>query len=113
VDPITLAIVTAIAAKGAESVGQQAGPALKMLVAKVLTKLAGHPALAAAQESPASDEQLETLSATVQADPELRSLWQQARSEVTATRDGVANTFFGQAEKVVQLRDVHGDLNIS
>jgi hypothetical protein len=112
-DPITLAIVTAIAAKGAESVGQQAGPALKTLVAKVLTKLTGHPALVAAQEGHASDEQLETLSATVQADPELRSLWQQARSEVTVTQGGVSNTFLGQAEKVIQLRDVHGDLNIS
>ncbi|MCW2918326.1 MAG: hypothetical protein JWN52_6394 [Actinomycetia bacterium] len=44
---------------------------------------------------------------------EVRALWQQVRIETTVDHGGVSNTFHGQADKIVQLRDLHGDLNIS
>lgn len=48
-------------------------------------------------------------------DPEfgtqIRALWNHAG--LTAADGGVVNIFHGQADKVIQLRDVGGDLNIS
>jgi hypothetical protein len=43
---------------------------------------------------------------------EIRALWLQAAPRA-ATGDAVSNVFYSKADKVIQLRDVHGDLNIS
>jgi hypothetical protein len=43
---------------------------------------------------------------------ELETIWQRAHTDASATDDGVVNVFTGRAERVVQLRDVQGDLNI-
>jgi hypothetical protein len=42
---------------------------------------------------------------------QIRSLWNQ--TGLSMTEEGVVNIFHGQADKVIQLRDVHGDLNIN
>jgi hypothetical protein len=42
---------------------------------------------------------------------EIRALW--LRAAPNTTDDAVSNAFYGKADKVIQLRDVHGDLNIS
>lgn len=118
-DPITLAIAAAIAGKGAESLGKQAGPALTSLVRRVKEKFAGKPAetaaLEAARAHPEDERHTEALAAALDRagadDPafhaELRSLWQQT----TASGDAVINNFYGNTEKTVQLRDVHGDMH--
>jgi hypothetical protein len=55
------------------------------------------------------------LAEAMQRDPafarELRGHWQAASVELTADRGGVVNQFSGQADTVVQARDIHGDLS--
>jgi hypothetical protein len=122
-DPFTIAVATAIATKSAESLGGQVGPAFAALVAKVKAKFRGKPeeqVLAAAEQHPESDDHLRALAAALSLaaadDPafgaelrELRSLAQQ-RVEVSG---GVANIIQGHADKVVQMKDVHGGLTIN
>ena len=36
-----------------------------------------------------------------------------AHTQAAASEDGVVNVFNGKAERVIQLRDVRGDLNIT
>ena len=43
---------------------------------------------------------------------ELRVQWRAASVELQADRGGVVNQFSGQASKVVQARDIHGDLSL-
>ncbi|HXA63475.1 MAG TPA: hypothetical protein VNW94_30385 [Streptosporangiaceae bacterium] len=98
------------------------GPAISALTKWVREKFSGRPLesalLAAAEADPAHAEALTgALDQAAQADPEfgreLRDRWEQIQSNTTAGHGGVANVFHGRAEKVVQLRDLHGDLNIS
>ncbi|MGI8332456.1 hypothetical protein ACRYCC_20995 [Actinomadura scrupuli] len=124
-DPITMAIATAVATKGAESLGQQAGPALAALVRRIRERFTGRPAeeaaLAAAEERPEEPGRVEALAEALQRvareDPgfggELRAVWQRIQVETTADHGVVANTFDGRADKVVQFRDIHGDFTIS
>jgi hypothetical protein len=42
----------------------------------------------------------------------MRALWTQSRTEASVADDGVVNSFHGRADKVVQLRDIHGNLTI-
>lgn len=126
-DPLTMAIATAIATRSAESLGHEAGPALIALVRRVRERLTGRPAeeaaLTAAQEQPEVPGRVEALADALQRvtledigfGRELRALWQQLRVETAAGYGGVgvANSFHGRADKVVQLRDAHADLDLS
>ena len=123
-DPITLAIATAIAGKTAESLTEQARQSLAALTRRVREKFRGRPAelatLEAARDDPDSGEHITELARALHEasadDPEfgneIRTLWDQVHVAAAAQDDGVVNVFSGRAEKVVQLRDVHGDLNI-
>jgi hypothetical protein len=117
-DPVTMAIATAVAGKAAESLTEQARQCLAALVRRVREKFrdrpAGQAALAAAQDDPGSGalagELARALDEASAEDPEfgrqIRDLWSQVRA------CDVVNVFHGRADKVVQLRDVHGDLHI-
>jgi hypothetical protein len=118
-DPITMAIATAVAGKAAESLTDHARQAIATITTKVRERLRGRPgeaALEAAIADPAAATELARLldqefAADQGFSDEIRALW--LRAAPAATDNAVANVFRGKAEKVVQLRDVHGDLNIS
>jgi hypothetical protein len=122
-DPVTLAIATAVAGKAAESLPGQSGAGLAALVRRIREKFrdrpAGQAALTAAQDDPGPGAVAELAVALDEAgaeDPEfgrqIRELWDNVRTAATASDHGVVNVFHGRADKVVQLRDVHGDLRI-
>jgi hypothetical protein len=123
-DPITMAIATAVAGKAAESMTDQARKCLAALVRRIKDKFrdrpAGQAALEAAQRDPGSGalagELARALDEASAEDPEfgtqLRELWDRVGLRAAAGDQGVVNVFHGRAGKVVQLRDVHGDLSI-
>lgn len=119
-DPITVAIASAVAGKAAESFSGQTGRALAAIIKRIRDKFQGRPAalatLDAVEEGHGSAAELTALLDQASAeDPEfgrqISALWNQAA--VTATDGGVVNFFHGNADKVVQMRDIHGDLTIS
>jgi hypothetical protein len=119
-DPLSMAIAAAAAGKAAESLTGQAGQVIAAIRLKIRERFRGDlgeiPALDAAHGDPSAAAGLARfLDAEFAADPafrdEIRALWLQAAPAVTD--DAVSNVFYGKADKVVQLRDVHGDLNIS
>jgi hypothetical protein len=119
-DPVTMAIATAVAGKAAESLTDQARECLAALARRIRDKFrdrpAGQAALAAAQDDPGSGAAVGELARALDEagaeDPEfgrqVRELWTQVR----AGDHGAVNIFHGRADKVVQLRDLHGDLHI-
>ncbi|MCP9950009.1 MULTISPECIES: hypothetical protein [Actinomadura] len=120
---MTVAIATAMAGKAVEVAGEPVRAAVAELSRRVRTRLRGRPsdeeALARAAEDPAPGR-ITTLASAIEhlmaEDPEFgaeaRTLWNQAQTNAAATNDGVVNVLNGQAGRVVQLRDVHGDVNI-
>jgi hypothetical protein len=125
-DPIILAIATAVASQATQSLTSQAGHAIAEITRRIRHRFRDRPAdlaiLTAAQgESASPDRAAElahALDRAIAEDPafgeEIRTLWDQSgTTPVTATGDAVANVFTGKAAKVVQLRDVHGDLTIN
>jgi hypothetical protein len=118
-DPLTMAIATAVVGKAAESLTGQAAEAVAAIRQKIRERFRGDPsevpALDGARDDPSAMAGLARfIDMEFAADPafrdEIRALWLQAAS---ATDDAVSNVFYGKADKVIQLRDVHGDLNIS
>ena len=118
-DPIIVAIATAAAGKIGESLSAGVGETMTAIARRVREKLGPRPTalatLDAARDDPARIADLAVLlDEAMTSDPEfgrqLRALWQQ--NAVRVSEDGVVNEFHGNAERVVQLRDVHGDLNL-
>jgi hypothetical protein len=119
-DPITLAIATAVAGKAAESLTDQARQSVAAIVRRFREKFQGHPAELATLDEARDDhtripELAMLLDEASMQDPEfgvqIRALWDQ--TGLIATGEGTVNIFHGKAGKVIQLRDVHGDLNIN
>ena len=118
-DPITLAIASAAAGKAAEAMSDQAKETVAAIVKCIREKLRHQPAeltiLDAAKDNPSRIEELaiildEASAGDVEFGTRLRMLWNQAG--LAAGEGGVVNAFHGTAGKVIQLRDVHGDINI-
>src|SRR5512139_2312211 len=131
---MTVAIATAMAGKAVEVAGEPVRAAVAELVRRVRDRLRRAPggrestrpgnaeAESAAHENPGHEdpegiaELQETIQRLIEQDPrfgaELRAIWSRAHQSITADDHGVVNVFNGQAGKVVQLRDVHGDLTI-
>ena len=120
-DPVTTAIATAVAGSAAQSLTAQATRALAQITDRIRHKLHGNSrdlAIPAGPHGSGSRERATALAALLhqafQEDPafaaQLTTLWQDYQD---ATAGTVTNTFHGTAGNVVQLRDVHGDLNIS
>ncbi|MFD0535326.1 hypothetical protein ACFQY7_17810 [Actinomadura luteofluorescens] len=140
---MTLAIAAAAAGKAVELTGQPVKDGIVVFGRKVRDRFRGRPAdeevlssavsapddggrvalLAealrrAVEEDPGFADDLEAaFQHAMEEDPDLldkvNSHLQQARLEATANDEGVINVFTGTAEKVVQLRDVHGGLSIN
>jgi hypothetical protein len=124
-DPVTLAIASAVAGKVAESLTDQARQALTELRARIRRKFLHRPEdlaiLEAAQADPSSSGRIAQVASLIERtaldDPafgnDIRSLWNQVQIEINTTNSAITNVFHGQADKVVQTRDVHGDLTIN
>lgn len=117
-DPLALAIASAAAGKAAESVTGQAQQAFAAMVGKIRERLRRRPEDVTALDAAARDESgVEPLAVVLErefeASPdfrdELSGLWQQ----ISGGESAVSNVFLGKADKVVQARDVHGDLTIN
>jgi hypothetical protein len=122
-DPMTVAIATAMAGKAVEVAGEPVRAAVAELSRRVRERFRGRPSGQAELERAEGDpapERIAALASAVQDlmadDPafgeEVRAIWNRAQTNAAATGDGVVNVLNGQAGKVVQLRDVRGDLNI-
>jgi cation transport regulator ChaC len=125
-DPMMLDVATIIVRKTVEALADPAKDAVVRLMTTVRNRFRGdkeaETALAVAEAAPDSPAHVEELARVLErlsaADPEfsrdLRTLRNLVRGESTSTAqdDGVINNFTGTAEKVVQLRDVHGNINL-
>jgi hypothetical protein len=123
-DEMVMAIATALATRGAEAAvagGKNALGALVRLVRRRFgTDAAATEALHAATEDPSDQAQIVRLSAMLtrimvndpEFDEQLRGYWGQVAGHQTADHGGVVNLFSGRAEKVVQARDIQGDINL-
>jgi hypothetical protein len=118
-DPVTTAIATAIAGSAAQSLTEQAAQLLARVTAKIRHKFRGDSSeLVVSPGTDGAPERAAKLAALLNdafhEDPafarELTALWQEYLSTTAGT---ATNNFYGAADKVVQLRDVHGDLTIS
>jgi hypothetical protein len=119
-DPLILAIATAVAGKSAEVMTDQARQAISVITQKIRAKLGKHPPDVTVLDTAARGESepdalAQVLDREFTADPafrdEIKTLWLQVGP--SAAGDAVSNTFHGKADKVIQLRDVHGDLTIN
>jgi hypothetical protein len=121
-DPLITAIATAVAGSAAQALTEQAARLLAQITDQIRRKLGGNPrALAVLSDQDGADGSPGRVSALAvllqQAfhdDPafagELAALW---RDYLSATVSTSVNAFHGTAGKVVQLRDVYGDLTIN
>ncbi len=124
---MTVAIATAMAGKAVEVAGEPVRAAVAELSRRVRERFRGRPAdeeaLARAAEDaspPERIERIEVLQGAVRRlldedsafAAEVETVWNQAQTLARASEDGVVNVFSGHASRVVQLRDVQGDLNI-
>jgi hypothetical protein len=125
-DPITMAIATAVASQTAQSLTSQAGHAIAEITRRIQHKFRDKPTdlaiLAAAQEESGSPDRTaelaHALDRAIAEDPafggDIHTLWEQSGNiPITAKGDAVVNVVSGKADKVVQLRDIHGDLTIN
>jgi hypothetical protein len=124
-DPMTIAVATAMAGKAVEVAGEPVRAAIAEISRRVRERLRGsaadEEAIVQAIKTTATAELISILEGAIQGlideDPDFRdeieTIWRQAQMNTMATGDGVVNIFNGRAERVIQLRDVQGDLNIS
>jgi len=125
-DPTIMAIATAVAGQTAQTLTAQATGALAEIVKRITRKFRDRPAdlalLSNALDAQVSANEISQFADALQRaaldDPdfgrEITAFWTQMRAETnTATSDGLVNTFHGHADKVIQLRDVHGGLTIN
>lgn len=123
-DPVLLAIATAAAGKGAESLADGARELLKMLSRALRSRFGDgtetREALEEARDSHGGDEGANRALArcleTAAQDPEVGRLLEELRPHFEAgDQGGVHNTIHGDVRdgaKVVQARDLHGPVNL-
>ncbi|TYK49479.1 hypothetical protein [Actinomadura decatromicini] len=141
-DPFTLAVATAAAGRAVELTGEPVRDGVAALCRKVRERFRGRPAeeevlegaiasggddglarlaealrRTMADDTGFADDLTVALRNAMSEDAEFRleveNHLSQARVETTANDDGVTNVFTGKAEKVVQVRDVHGGITIN
>lgn len=142
-DPLTLAVAAAAAGKAVELTGQPIKDGIVALGRKVRNRFRENPAdeevLSRAIADPGDGAEVarlaEVLRRAIEQDPqfademhaayrramdeapdfrsEVHNRLQQMRADATTNDEGVTNQFTGTAEKVIQMRDVHGGLTIN
>lgn len=128
-DEVTLAIASALASRGAEALVAGGRDALAALFRLVGRRFASQPsggdtdgsaALAAAVADPTDagrQIELATFLDTLMVrdsdfDAAVRAHWQSVTGEISASHGAVVNHFSGTADKVVQARDVRGNISL-
>ena len=121
-DPFAMTIATSVATKIADNLAEGARQAVLAIVRKVRDKLRSRPGepadVATLDAAIASGDELAAaalarlLEALFTADPrfreEVETLWDSGHPD-----DSVTNVFHGKADRVIMMRDVHGDLTIN
>ncbi|MFI0371548.1 hypothetical protein ACH35V_27090 [Actinomadura sp. 1N219] len=115
---MTVAIATAMAGKAVEVAGEPVRAAVAEISRRVRERFRGRPSDEAALARAAAEP--EVLQGAVlrlfDEDPDFRAdaetLWNQAQTMASVSGDGVVNIFNGQAQRVIQARDIKGDLNL-
>ncbi|MFY1690139.1 hypothetical protein [Plantactinospora sp. WMMB782] len=121
-DQLVLAIATALAAKGGEALIMSGGSALGRLYRLLRDRFRAQGKevgdLVAGGDEPGAIDRIrlaEKISQLLADDPDLRGeverLWRAAEPEVSAQPAAVINQFSGTAERVVQARDIRGDVS--
>jgi hypothetical protein len=123
-DEIAISIATALATKGTEAVIAEGRTAIAALVSTIRDRFrrSRHEAdvLQEAVARPDDPERrlalAELLSRALAEDPRFAervlTQWRAAQEELTLDRGAVNNHFGGSADKVVQARDIHGDITL-
>jgi hypothetical protein len=123
-DEIALSIATALVTKGTEAVIAEGRTAIAALVSTIRDRFrrGRHEAdiLQEAVSHPDDQERrlalAELLSRALAEDPRFAervlTQWHAAQQELNLDRGAVSNRFDGSAEKVVQARDIHGDITL-
>ncbi|WP_432978173.1 hypothetical protein [Dactylosporangium sp. CA-233914] len=123
-DEIALAIATTLATKGAEAVVAEGRTALAALAGMIRDRFRrGSREADALREAVARPEDrerqlvlAELLGRALADDPRFAgrvlAQWRAVQEELTLERGAVINHFSGAADKVVQARDVHGDITL-
>lgn len=124
-DPFIDALATALAGQAVTALGSAGTAALSKIRELVRGKSAEDPelgtALEAAQDPSAGQEHVRALAERLDQNAAAdQAFGQQLRSEgapvyndISATGNGVVNEFSGQADKVIQARDVHGGITLN
>ncbi|MGI5145374.1 hypothetical protein ACQEVC_03065 [Plantactinospora sp. CA-294935] len=121
-DQLVLAVATALAAKGGEALIVGGGSALGRLYRLLRDRFRHNGTDVAVPDDAIVDRYLvdravlaEKLGQLMAADPDLRaeveSLWRAAGPELAADSGGVVNQFSGTATRVVQARDIRGNVS--
>lgn len=119
-DPLALAIATAVAGKATESLTGQAQQAIAALMGKIRERLRRHPEGTVALDTAVADRSgAESLAVVLEREfkastdfrDEVVDLWRQIGE--SGADAAVSNVFIGKADRIVQLRDVHGDFTIN
>ena len=122
-DELVMAVATALATGGADAVVAEGRTALGTLLRKIRDRIGtGTPEAAildAAVAEPGTRQQAqlgELLARLMTDDPHfaayVRSYHNQTTREPTADREAVVNYFHGSADKVLQARDIHGNVSL-
>jgi hypothetical protein len=120
-DEITTAIATTLATKGAEALVTGGSAALAALIRLVRRRFGvggDTAALQRAQQHPEDPGRrhalAEALAAAMADDPDfarrLLAAWHDTTAELSAEHHGVTNHFSGHAAKVLQARDINGNV---
>lgn len=121
---MTIAIAAAMAGATVEATAEPARAALLDMARRVRERFRGRTAderaLERAAETPDEPARAEALEGVVRRvldeDPEfgaeIETMWNRARTVAAPSDEGVVNLFNGRAAKVVQMRDLNGDLNV-
>ncbi|MBE1487235.1 hypothetical protein [Plantactinospora soyae] len=121
-DQLVLAIATGLATKGGEALiaggGGLLGQLYRLVRNRFRTEGRGEDTLDAAVANPDETNRAnlaEALARLLAADPDLedrvQALWRDGVGEPSAESGGVINQFSGSADRVVQARDIRGDVS--
>ncbi|MBF9129393.1 hypothetical protein I0C86_10465 [Plantactinospora sp. S1510] len=121
-DQLVLAIATGLATKGGEALiaggGGLLGQLYRLVRNRFRTEGRGEDTLDAAVANPDETNRAdlaEALARLLAADPDLeervQALWRDGAGEPSAETGGVINQFSGSADRVVQARDIRGDVS--
>ncbi len=123
-DDLAALVASTLITKGSEALVSGTTGAVRALAALVRKRFSSdvargevlRDAIAYPEDAARRVRLVDALADVMQRDPafaqQLRSRWQSASVELAADHGAVVNQFTGQADKIVQARDIHGDLSL-